>query len=117
MAMQLIADLYGCNSKILNNEMEIKRIAEAAVHQIGAEIVRECIHNFEPIGITYFAIISTSHISIHTWPENGYAAIDVFSCSEMVVKSLTEQLKCAFSASSMKTSMIERQVIFDESAQ
>lgn len=110
MAMQLIADLYGCDREILNDSEKIKEIAKRAIHKIGAEIVEECAHHFQPIGITYFAVISTSHFSVHTWPEHGYAAIDVFSCSEMVVHSLTEELKTAFGAESMKTNLIERQV-------
>lgn len=110
MAMQLIADLYGCDKEILNSESKIKEIAAEAIQKIGAEIVEECAHQFEPIGITYFAVISTSHFSVHTWPEYGYAAIDVFSCSELVVQALTEELKAAFGAKEIRTNLVERQV-------
>ena len=81
MAVQLIADLYGC-SEIINDTEAIKRAAHRAIEYVGADIVEECIHKFEPIGVTYFAVISTSHFSVHTWPEYGYAAVDIFSCTD-----------------------------------
>ncbi len=110
MAIQVTADLYGCDEKILDDEKEVKAIAKKAIGSIGAEIVEECVHKFQPIGITYFAVISTSHFSIHTWPEYGYAAIDIFSCREFVVNELTEELKKAFRAQSVEINRIERKV-------
>mgnify|MGYP006373948159 CR=1 FL=1 len=74
----------------------------------GAEIVEECVHRFSPVGITYFAVITTSHFSIHTWPELGYAAVDIFSCSADVPESVAQFLKSAFRASSVRTRMVER---------
>lgn len=108
MASQLFADLYGCDVKILNNENDIKEIARKVVSEIGAEIVEECVHTFQPIGITYFAVITTSHFSVHTWPEYGYAAIDVFSCGEEVTEKISELLKTAFKASDIKVKKVER---------
>ena len=83
MAMQVIADLYGCDD-IINDITAIKNAAHTAIEYVGASIVEECTHEFEPIGITYFAVISTSHFSIHTWPEYGYVAVDIFSCNDSV---------------------------------
>ena len=92
MAVQLIADLYGCND-IVDDIEEIKKAAHTAIEYVGANIVEECVHKFEPIGVTYFAVISTSHFSIHTWPEYGYVAIDIFSCSDEVVDGISQKLK------------------------
>ncbi|MBR3041468.1 MAG: adenosylmethionine decarboxylase [Eubacterium sp.] len=108
MASQLFADLYGCDEKILNSEEDICKIARQVVSDIGAEIVEECVHTFEPIGITYFAVITTSHFSIHTWPEYGYAAVDVFSCGESVTEKITQMLKEYFGASEVKVGSCER---------
>ena len=93
---------------ILNSEKDIKEIARRVVSDIGAEIVEECIHTFEPIGITYFAVITTSHFSVHTWPEYGYAAVDVFSCGEEVTERISELLKREFRASDIKVRQVER---------
>ncbi|MBR6404125.1 MAG: adenosylmethionine decarboxylase [Eubacterium sp.] len=108
MAKQIFADFYGCNEKVLNSQEEIKRIAAKAIHEIGAEIVDECVHIFEPIGITYFAVITTSHFSIHTWPEHGYAAVDVFSCGDEVTEGIVRLLKEEFEASEIKIGNCER---------
>ena len=107
-ARQLIADMYGCSSGILNDPEIIKNTARRAVEMIGAEIVEESLHRFAPVGITYFAVITTSHFSIHTWPEFGYAAVDIFSCSADVPESVAQFLKSAFRASSVRTRMVER---------
>lgn len=109
MAVQLIADLYGCNDTIDDIEA-IKQSAHKAIEYVGANIVEECIHKFEPIGVTYFAVISTSHFSIHTWPEYGYAAIDIFSCSDQVVDGISEKLKELFGASRIELRSIEREI-------
>ena len=108
MASQLFADLYGCDEKILNSEEKIRDIARNVVSEIGAEIVEDCVHKFEPIGITYFAVITTSHFSVHTWPEFGYAAVDVFSCGEEVTEKISELLKEAFGAEEVKVGKCER---------
>lgn len=109
MAVQLIADLYGCADRI--DDMDaIKEAAHKAIDFVGAQIVEECIHKFEPIGVTYFAIISTSHFSIHTWPEYGYAAIDIFSCKDGVVDGIAQVLKELFGAEQIQIRSIQRDI-------
>ncbi len=108
MASQLFVDLYGCDEQLLNNEEEMRSIARQVVSEIGAEIVDECVHTFEPIGITYFAVITTSHFSIHTWPEYGYAAVDVFSCGESVADRISDRLKELFKAADIRVGRCER---------
>ncbi|MBR3645732.1 MAG: adenosylmethionine decarboxylase [Lachnospiraceae bacterium] len=109
MAKQLVVDLYGCGS-ILNDMDAIKSAAHEAIDYVGATIVEECCHQFEPIGITYFAVISTSHFSVHTWPEYGYAAIDVFTCTDAVAEGITAKLQELFGAKEVKTQLFERKI-------
>lgn len=106
--MQLIADLYGCDPSVLDDPERIRTIAHRAVAALGAQIVEECMHRFEPIGVSYIAVITTSHFSIHTWPENGYAAVDVFSCAQGVPAKLSDGLAAAFGAGDCKTRTITR---------
>ena len=108
MAEQLILDLYGCNPALLDDPEHIRAAARAAVQAVGAEIVEECLHRFEPIGISYIAVITTSHFSVHTWPEYGYAAVDVFSCSASVPQKAAQALADAFGASERRIRRIER---------
>ena len=108
MAEQLIVDYYQCDTQILNDTEAITAAAHEAVRAVGAEIVRECIHSFEPIGISYIAVITTSHFSIHTWPEYGYAAVDIFSCSGAVPETVAASLGGALHAGSQNIRRIER---------
>jgi len=111
MASQLMADLYGCDPQIVDDPEQIKAIARRIISEIGAEIVEECVHEFEPIGVTYFAVITTSHFSVHTWPEYNYAAVDIFSCSEDVPDRILKLLKEAFKAESIDHKLFERQLV------
>ncbi len=109
MAVQIIADLYGC-TEILDDMTAITEAAHKAIDYVGAQIVEECIHKFNPIGVTYFAVISTSHFSIHTWPEYGYAAIDIFSCSDTVADGISQMLKELFKAKRIMVRVLERDI-------
>lgn len=110
MAYQLIVDLHGCDPEIIDNLDQVQQIAHGAVQAIHAEIVEECSHRFLPIGITYIAVITTSHFSIHTWPEYGYAAVDIFSCDEHVPSQICEYLKQKLGADFMEIRQFERQL-------
>lgn len=109
MAIQLIADLYDC-SQMINDTDAIKEAAHQAIAFVGAKIVEECIHKFDPIGVTYFAVISTSHFSIHTWPEYKYAAVDIFSCRDEVVDGIAQMLERLFDARHVELRCINRNI-------
>lgn len=110
LAKQLMVDLYGCDRGVLNDAEAIRKIAKEIVESIGAKIVEEQLHLFEPIGITYFAIISTSHCSIHTWPEHGYCAVDLFSCSPLEEERIARSLSEYFHAKKWKSQTVERRI-------
>ena len=112
MAKQLVIDLYGCG-KMINDPEAVRRIARQAIGYVGADIVEECMHVFEPVGITYFAVITTSHFSVHTWPEYGYAAVDIFSCSDSVMEGISDLLREAFEAEKVKMRLLERRISQD----
>ena len=77
----LLADLYGC-SKLADIDV-VDAALRAAVSAAGATLLDLRLHGFgEGMGITGVALLAESHISIHTWPEHGYAAIDIFLCGE-----------------------------------
>lgn len=78
----LLVELNGCNEQLLDDLSRVKSALIDAADEAGATIVGEIFHEFSPVGVTGVVAIAESHISIHTWPEHGYAAVDVFSCSE-----------------------------------
>ncbi len=76
----LIAEFYDCDRSLLDDQKKIRKIMlEAAVH-VGATPVGECFHKFAPQGVSGSVIIAESHLSIHTWPQNGYVSVDVYTC-------------------------------------
>ncbi|MBP3457897.1 MAG: adenosylmethionine decarboxylase [Lachnospiraceae bacterium] len=110
MAGQLMVDLYGCDGNIIDDLSKIREIARNMIKEIHSEIVEECFHKFEPIGITYIAVITTSHFSIHTWPEYEYAAVDIFSCDEELPDQVAEKLGKAFGAKNVVVHKFERDI-------
>ncbi|MFA4885900.1 MAG: adenosylmethionine decarboxylase [Desulfotomaculaceae bacterium] len=80
----VLAEICGCDFNILNDIKKVEEIMVNAALSAGAE-VRECVfHKFSPQGVSGVVVISESHLAIHTWPELGYAAVDVFTCGEKV---------------------------------
>ncbi|OZU88592.1 S-adenosylmethionine decarboxylase proenzyme [Virgibacillus indicus] len=84
MGRQIIAELWDCNIDILNNIELIERIFIDAALEAGAEIREVAFHQFAPQGVSGVVIISESHLTIHSFPEHGYASIDVYTCGDKV---------------------------------
>lgn len=80
LGQQLLADLYECDVAALNDEALIREAMLEAARRCGATIVAERFHRFSPHGISGVVVIAESHLAIHTWPEHGYAAVDLFTC-------------------------------------
>lgn len=77
-----IIELYDCPAHLLNDAAYIQQALRDAAEVASATLMGELAHQFEPQGVTALALLAESHISIHTWPENGYAAADVFTCGD-----------------------------------
>jgi len=80
----LLLELKDCNKEVLNDLSFLKSILPAAASEAGATILGESFHQFRPQGISGVVIIAESHLFIHTWPECGYAAVDIFTCGDSV---------------------------------
>ena len=78
----LILDLYDCDQALLDDYEELQRLLEVALNLAGAKILRVFGEKFKPQGVTLLALLAESHASIHTWPEIGYAAIDLYTCGD-----------------------------------
>lgn len=75
-------ELYGCPVELLNDIEFIKQTLADAAEIARSTLLERISHQFLPHGVTALALLAESHISIHTWPENGYIAADVFTCGE-----------------------------------
>ena len=80
----ILAEIYGCDARILNDEDFIKKVMVNSALKAGAEVREAIFHKFSPQGVSGVVIISESHLTVHTWPELGYAAVDVFACGNRV---------------------------------
>lgn len=80
----VVAEVYGCRFGILNDVEAVQNIMVNAALEAGAEVREFVFHKFSPQGVSGVVVISESHLAIHTWPELGYAAVDVFTCGDKV---------------------------------
>jgi S-adenosylmethionine decarboxylase len=76
----LLVDLYDCDRSLLNDVEYIKHQMVQSALEANSTIVNSIFHHFSPWGVSGVIVIAESNISIHTWPEYGYAAVDVFTC-------------------------------------
>ena len=95
----LLIEAKNCNAGLINDLDFIKSIMINSAEISGATILGEKFHKFSPLGVTGILSIAESHISIHTWPEYGYAAADIFSCGTSfrpreAANKLAEALEC-----------------------
>jgi S-adenosylmethionine decarboxylase len=109
----VLAELYGCSPEILNDRAKVEEIMVNAALEAGAEIREVVFHQFSPQGVSGVVVISESHLAIHTWPEYGYAAVDVFTCGTSVDPWVScHYLKKSFESERMAAKEIQRG-IFD----
>lgn len=80
----LLLELEDCNKEVLNDLDFLKNCLNEAAIQCGATVVGETFYRFSPHGVSGIVNIAESHISVHTWPEYRYAAVDVFTCGDSV---------------------------------
>lgn len=94
----VIIELWGCSDAI-NDAERVKTAMLNAVTAAKATLLNIYVHTFSPQGVTGVAVLSESHLSIHTWPEHGYVAADVFTCGETTQpRAAAEVLRDAFDA-------------------
>ncbi|HJV44195.1 MAG TPA: adenosylmethionine decarboxylase [Bacillota bacterium] len=80
----VIAELWDCNPERLDNQETIEKVMVDAALEVGADIREVTFHKFNPQGISGVVVISESHLTIHTFPEHGYASVDVYTCGETI---------------------------------
>lgn len=80
----ILVELYNCSPKLLNDVSYIEREMIKAAELSNATLINSTFHHFSPFGVSGVIVIQESHLAIHTWPEYGYAAIDLFTCGESV---------------------------------
>lgn len=80
----ILVEFYNCDKNILNDHALIEKYMNEAATKANATIVQSVFHLFNPWGVSGAVVIQESHLTIHTWPEYGYAAVDLFTCGDSV---------------------------------
>lgn len=105
----VLAEFYDCDVEILNSPELVEQHMKASAIHSGATIVQSVFHMFSPHGVSGVVVISESHLAIHTWPEYGYAAVDVFTCGDTVDPQVaTDHLAGLLKAGRYESKMVER---------
>ncbi len=103
------ADFYGCRREALNNMDLLQDMLSTAIHAADLKMLSIQSYQFSPEGITVVALLTDGHLAIHTYPEVGFAAIDIFTCDShsMPEKALTA-IKCTLVPEKTKNTLIKR---------
>ena len=105
----LLCEYHGCDRELLNRPDAIRVELLAAVDRSGATPIHDFVHSFTPHGVTGIVVIAESHFAIHTWPEYGFAAVDLFTCGDTVDPYVAfEHLAKAFTAATHSVVEIRR---------
>ncbi len=88
----LLLELKDCDKEVLNDLGFLKSMLQMAASEAGATVLGESFHQFKPQGVSGVVIIAESHLFIHTWPEYGYAAVDIFTCGDSVQPEKAAQI-------------------------
>ncbi|MEC8052376.1 MAG: polyamine aminopropyltransferase, partial [Myxococcota bacterium] len=99
----VLVEYYGCDSEILGDASLLEKAVVKAAKDAGATVLNSTFHQFAPVGTSGVVVIQESHLAIHTWPEFQYAAVDLFTCGDMIdpwvsFNSLKGSLKSEFSS-------------------
>lgn len=104
-----LIELSGCDPERLKRVREVRRAMLEAARRANGTIVKAVFHAFSPWGVSGVVVIAESHLTIHTWPEHGYAAVDVFSCSPKLLQAEVRRwLVQAFAARHTRTLRVAR---------
>lgn len=112
LGQHVLAEFFECDPNILNSIEKIEKYMVDAALECGATVVQKCFHMFNPYGVSGVVIISESHLAIHTWPELGYAAVDLFTCGDKCdPKVAYEFLKKTFHSKNASFTELKRGII------
>jgi S-adenosylmethionine decarboxylase len=108
----LLIELYDCDTNSINDVIKIEKLLLKAVKISGATALNSTFHKFSPHGVSGIVVISESHFSIHTWPEYGYCALDIFTCgTEIKSEKALDFLKKELEVGSISVTEVKRGIL------
>ena len=106
-----ILELYDCPADLLSDPDFIAEQMSVAATKMQATIVNSNFHHFNPYGVSGVIIIKERHLTIHTWPEYGYAAIDIFTCGKIYMEKGIDYLRKHLHAQSSEVKKLGRGIV------
>ena len=108
MGTHLVVDAWQAPAELLDDPEAIRKALIEAINAGKATLIDLCVHQFSPHGVTATATLAESHIAIHTWPEHGYFAADLFFCGVGDPKAAMKVLQTALQARQIKIHELQR---------
>jgi len=93
-----LVDFIDCDPEVIKFVAPAREIVMRAMKECGATILSDLFHQFQPFGVSGVVLIAESHASFHSWPENRFAAVDIFTCGDMRPEVAVEIMKSGFRA-------------------
>jgi S-adenosylmethionine decarboxylase len=112
----LLVELFGCDSEVLQSKVAVESLLVQAALAANVTIVQSVFHRYSPQGVTGVVIIEESHLSIHTWPEYGYASVDFYTCGDGMPEKALAVIKAGLHASRTESIFVDRGKSLDEPA-
>ena len=104
----LLVEYFGCERAVLDDSRYVEDAMRAAAEAAGATVVTTAFHRFAPQGVSGVVVIAESHLSIHTWPEHGYAAVDFYTCGPCEPDRACQSLRAALGARRTEIMRVQR---------
>ena len=105
----VLAELTGCSAVVLNDPASLENGFRRCAEEGGATLVSSHFHHFSPQGVSGVVVIAQSHVTVHTWPEHGYAAVDVFTCGQPeIAEAVMELIIASLHAETVHRTSFER---------
>jgi S-adenosylmethionine decarboxylase len=107
----VLVDLSGCDRARLDDLAGLKRLLHEAARDLGCTTIGDIFHHFSPHGVTGVLAVAESHLSVHTWVDEGYAAIDLFLCNARITRAEIDAVvarMAAFLRAARTESRVER---------
>lgn len=104
----LLAEYIGCPSTLLDDADAIEELMKRAASAAKVGVVQSVVQKFEPQGVSVVLVLEESHMSIHTWPESGYAAVDFYTCGTSDPRDAHDVLNEGLHADSAELALFHR---------
>ena len=115
-SQHLLVELFECDAEALKSRGLLKTLLENAAKAANVTIVQSIFHQYSPQGVTGIVIIEESHLSIHTWPEYGYASVDFYTCGDGVPEKALEVIQQGLQSQRAEILMVDRGKSLTEAA-